>query len=450
MSKNAPLPEAHLPRRYTALGALYGAAWAVAEPLLHRNARLADGFAQRLVPDGWAGPCDVWIQAASAGEAYLAAQLLPHLAAHAFSHTTRERVPLRILLTSMTRQGITVLVEAATRANAVYADALSVAVRFFPFDKPSGMRRALAMTRPRALVLLETEIWPGLLLEAARAHVPVLLLNGRMSAKSLKGYRKLSGLWRHIAPARVAAISEADAARFAALFGEERIRVVPNIKFDRVSFPDGEAAAGVEAVLPVAPRVLLASTREEEETQLLELIRTMRDIAPDTAQVLAPRHMHRLPAWQKLLEQAGIPYVLRTSLTAPAERSQLILWDAMGELVHLYAACQAVFVGGSLVPLGGQNFLEPLATGLTPFVGPHLKNFAWAESGTLEEEGLLNIVKNSAQLQAGLYGELCRFHADPAAFLRQRQETARRFAVWVERRTGGGARCAEMVRDFLA
>lgn len=426
-----------LPLRYCALLRLYSAGWTLALPFLRRNARLKDGFAQRLAPHDWAPPCDIWIQAASGGEAWLAAELLPHLAKGSSSGA-----PLRLLLSSFTRQGIDVLEQAAQNC----PPELSCTVRFMPFDRPPAMRRALAQTRPKAVVLLETELWPGLMLAANEAGIPLMVLNARMSEKSVAGYRRLPGLWPRMAPRLVAAISPEDAARFASLFalGENSVTVVPNIKFDRALSAAKPAPLAPEAAALLSgprTRVLLASTREEEENALLSLIASLRAKAPEISLILAPRHMHRVPAWREMLDKAGIPFALRSAATAPG--NGVLIWDAFGEMMHLYATSHVVFVGGSLAPLGGQNYLEALGTGLSPFVGPHLDNFAWI-GPELARTGLVRIVPDAKALEQGLLEDINSRNANPDLFDACREDIRARFKAWAAERTGGAARCAQL------
>ncbi len=286
------------PAALNALFGLYGLAWRAARPFLRRHKRMADGFAQRLVPPDWAAPADIWIQAASGGEAYLARQLLGELALLP--------TPLRVLCTSCTRQGLDTL-EAARQWAADHAPQLTIRVAVFPLDEPALMRRALAMAAPKLLALLETELWPGLLAACAEADVPVALVNGRMTEKSLAGYRRLAPLWRFAAPRRVLAVSDADATRFAALFGSERVGLMPNMKFDGVHAQSPPAGDGnpFPGILPPGLHVLLlASVRKEEEELLLPAIASLREKAPQSAIVVAPRHMERVDAWLEKIKGA--------------------------------------------------------------------------------------------------------------------------------------------------
>lgn len=500
---------------------LYGLAWRLARPILRRNKRLAEGFSWRLVPPDWSGKTgsaerpgrvDVWIQAASGGEAYLAWEILERLA---------DGAPLSALVTTWTRQGLEVLHGMAEKLRQSHPE-LAVRVTLFPLDQPSIMARALDQARPRAIALLETELWPGLLLAAADRHIPVFVLNGRMTEKSLSNYLRLErlcpGFWRGVAPRRTSAVSEADAGRFAALFGPERVDAAPNIKFDRClpdsplpgdsqpdsTRPDGAqsgrsetspalSAAGREAAPPdraARPLILLASVREEEEEALMTVIRRVRGPAAARRNgdaptlVIAPRHMHRVSAWKERLAGMEGGFTLRSRLgsnpagTNPPDTEAtasphptgdavhrvvsacpggIILWDAFGELAALYAVADAVFVGGSLAPLGGQNFLEALAAGRTPCCGPHLENFAWvfapapgstpdsaqgnARDDSLEKRGLL-LTRHTPEQVAETLLDLAGHPLPP-------EEIRRRFLDWLTPRLGGSARCAALLHDVI-
>uniref|UniRef100_B8DQU8 3-deoxy-D-manno-octulosonic acid transferase n=1 Tax=Nitratidesulfovibrio vulgaris (strain DSM 19637 / Miyazaki F) TaxID=883 RepID=B8DQU8_NITV9 len=480
---------------HAALLAVYGGVWRLARPLLRRNARLAEGYDQRLVPDNWAEAAHLWVQAASGGEAYLAWELLRHLDGTGSGGTPDRPCPsspapltppcpppctssctqdggLSVLLTSCTRQGVEVLEKARDWA-AAHRPGLRVQVRYFPFDEPVLMRRALDQARPCAVALLETELWPGLLSACAARGVPVAVVNGRMTPRTLAGYLLTPDFWRGLAPARIAAISPDDAQRFGLLFGHHRTSVMPNIKFDRAlpqperpdesGVPGAHDASGVPGVVGLAgtvlrdgaPLAVLGSVREEEEAALLPVIQRIVQERPDVDIAVAPRHMHRVPAWVNALEQAGLPWELRSRrVAAPSgqssDRGTVLIWDVFGELAALYASAAAVFVGGSLARLGGQNFLEPLTHGVVPCVGPSRENFAWVDQG-LAKGG--EMTKDRGLADAGLLTEVPDGDALAEALLQQlrsplRREVVRhRFEEWMAPRRGGGRMAAEVVLD---
>lgn len=442
----------------------YAALWRVARPFLRRHKRLRADFAERLAPEGWR-PCDIWIQAASGGESFLAAGLVAELARFA----AKAQHPLRILCTSCTAQGIQVL-ENMRDSAAFERSGAEAAVRVFPLDEPEIMRGALAAAAPQLVVLLETELWPGLMAACAEQGVPVLVVNGRMTEKSLSGYGLLTPFWRFAAPERVLAMSEADAARFAALFGKERVASMPNMKFDSV--PRGalsfDAASPAARLLPKKGEVvLLASVREEEEALLLPVIEYLRQNAPESVLVVAPRHMERVFAWKERLPGA----VLRSSLAGRSEAEKegggpagqngsslageaaatagtphtatagdVVIWDAFGELTELYARADAIFVGGSLAKLGGQNFLEPAGFGRRPVIGPHWKNFAWVGEEFFAS-GLGVRVDGAEELGPAL---LAALRCAP-----EREAVRERLEAYIATRRGGTKTAAKAVWDML-
>jgi 3-deoxy-D-manno-octulosonic-acid transferase len=411
---------------------LYDWLWRAALPLLRRNQRLAAGFSQRSLRTPLP-PADLWIQAASVGEAQLAWQLIGRL---------RPPAPVRALVTTNTRQGLEVLRQAAGRHPATPGIRLS-ALAYFPFDRPTIMRQAVDSVRPRVVVLLESEIWPGLLAQLKARGGRCLIVNGRMTPRSLRRYRIWPSIWRALRPERVLAVSPADGARFAALFGPAGITVVPNLKFDQMQVgaaPRAAVSGDPAAVIAQGPLVVLGSIRRAEENQVLRIIRRLRQAAPEAVIGLFPRHAHRQAAWQKRLRRAGIPWVQRSGVRAPVSPGSIILWDGFGELAAAYGRCRAAFVGGSLAPLGGQNFLEALNGGVRPVIGPHWTNFAWV-GRDLVSAGLVHEVPDWQAAADALVTHL----RQPAA----RGQIREQAAAYIRARQGGTARTAGVVCDML-
>lgn len=426
---------------------LYRGLWAAATPLVRRNRRLSQGFAERIALTGEPfegteavgaknGPL-IWVQAASGGEAALVRALvreagtLPEFVA---------RSP-RFFCTTWTAQGLKVL------GKIVPPSGISLLPRYIPLDNPALMRAAVALARPACVVLLETEIWPGLMAACRDADVPLLLLNARMTPKSLSGYRLLRPLLRDLRPNRILAISEDDAARFAEIFGPEGVAVMPNIKFDGAALtpPDGaDPFAGLAAGAdPAMPRLALASVRQEEEEALQGIL--PRLLAGGAAVAVAPRHMHRVDAWRKALAPYGA--VLRSEVLAGTAASSAgpLIWDTFGDLALLYAHVDAAFIGGSLAPLGGQNFLEAPALGTPALVGPYLSNFLWVGE-EIFQTGTVERVADAEALAVALPQAAAGRLADrPAAAA----ETRRHFAEWLDPRTGGAGMAAQAVADVV-
>lgn len=467
---------------------MYGALWHLARPALRRHKRLREDFDQRLLPEDWpfaaetvdkdaapvpehAAPVRIWLQAASGGEAWLIHSLAPALA-EALQACS---VSLHLLCTTYTRQGLDVLEKLA--ACSVPPGYASFSACYIPLDLPELMRTAVRRAAPDLIVLLETELWPGLLAAASECGVPVLVLNGRMTEKSFRHYAALRFFWREFPPERVLAISPEDASRFVSLFGlGDGVEIMSNIKFDRLRAASADAAGAMESseafrtkagLADSALLAVLASVREEEEDLLLPVIRGLHGLRLDGQPVVlavAPRHMHRIAAWQDKLAAAGLPFRLRSAPQQAAgdvSDAPVYLWDTFGELQALYAIADSVYVGGSLVPLGGQNFLEPLAQGVRAFVGPSISNFLWIGNG-LFELGLVDMVPDAEALRLGLTLRLQeRLHAISghistrpeccwqSARSKESERVRKEFEKWLDLRVGGSRQAAEAMVSVL-
>ena len=412
----------------------YNVAWAMALPFLACSSRLRQGWIQRLCVQGFREEVDVWIQASSAGEAYLAAQIVRSLS---------KRINARLLVTCSTAQGIEIFTK-ATEAMEPGSKARNIKTNYFPFDMPIIIKRALRIWRPRLMVLLETELWPGLLAACKSSHVPVLLINGRLSEKSLRRHARLGRVWQSIGPDRILAISEADASRFKSLFPHASIGLMQNMKFDRISFDSldpGETSPLTSLVPPESPFVVMGSVRKQEEADVLAVIEALLRQVPAAVVGLFPRHMHRVRRWTWLLQRAGLPFILRSEMDGPTQPGSIILWDVFGELSKAYRVAVAAFVGGTLRPCGGQNFLEPLATGLVPCIGPYWKNFLWVGEEILEQ-GLVIQVKDRHDLVGALIRGL--------GTKRPKAEVIRSARQYVEKRRGGTERACREIESYLA
>ena len=369
----------------TAFG-IYNICWSAALPWLRCNQRLAQGYDQRTLKGKRPEAADLWIQAASVGESLLALEIVK---------TLRMNQPIRILLTSNTHQGVEVLNQQMPRQIGK-PDRFQTTVRYFPFDKPSIMAAAVAAIQPKLMVLLETEIWPGLLLALKKQNCQIMVINGRITEKSLRRYHLWPSVWQGLRPDKVLAISADDADRFGRLFGRDGIELMPNIKFDRIDSSNNRQPIKnkITAVLPPAVSfVILASVRQQEEPLVKKIVMEIMATRSKVVIGLFPRHMHRLPYWKKTLNQAGIRWSLRSKVENRAPANSVILWDTFGELLPAYRFAKAAFIGGSLSPLGGQNFLEALVNGVLPVIGPSWENFAWVGSGMIES-GLLRVADN--------------------------------------------------------
>jgi 3-deoxy-D-manno-octulosonic-acid transferase len=292
----------------------------------------------------------LWVHAVSVGEARAAAPLVRAL---------RELYPDHALLMTCTT--------AAGRETLEQVYGKTVRPAFLPYDYPESVQGFLEHWRPRLGVLMETELWPNLLAICAQHRVPMVLANARMSEKSARGYRRWRALTRPALASLAAACaqSEADAERLRSL-GARRVELTGNLKFD-VTLDAAQLAAGREWKKRVGrPVLLLASTREGEERLLL------RNPVPNALVVVVPRHPQRFD------EVAQWADARRSRKDLPDANERIYLGDTMGEMAFYYAACDAAVIGGSFLPLGGQNLIEALAAGAPVVVGPSMFNFAEA------------------------------------------------------------------------
>lgn len=352
--------------RWLYLLAVYLAAPLHAALLASRAGKRPDSRAPRLAQRFGFGPrvpgAPLWIHAASVGEMQVAAALVQAL---------RARVPnVPILVTAFTPTGA---------ARAVALDA-HVTVRYLPYDLPGAVRRFLTRTRPRLAIILETELWPTLFSQCRRRGIPLIIASARLSERSARRYRRFSALFRPaLNAALVAAQSAEDAERFRAIGAEpQRTHVIGNLKFDFTLPPDiGERGARLRArYAPQRPLWVAGSTREGEDAMVIAAHQQVREALPDALLALAPRHPPRFEAVAAALVQQQIAFVRHGQTPGPqaAADTAVILVDTLGELLDFYAAADAAFVGGSLVPAGGHNLLEPAALGVPIAAGPHQFN----------------------------------------------------------------------------
>ncbi len=335
----------------------------------------------------WSGPAPIWIHAVSVGETMAAAPLVRAL---------QERLPqVPILLTTSTATG-------ADCAARVFGGAVRHA--FFPFDLPGAVARFLEHFTPCVLVVMETELWPNTFAACGARGVPIVLANARLSARSLAGYQRFATLSRELVRGidHIAAQGADDAARFVALGAESaRIAVIGSLKFD-VDLPPSihEQAAAVRRLLGESrPILIAASTRDGEEALLLDAFARLRAALPDILLILVPRHPERFDEVAELCAARGLDTVRRSRAPGCGGETQVYLVDSMGELPRFYAAADLAFVGGSLLPFGGHNVLEPAMLGRPVLVGPHTFNFSDIVR-LLEQAGVLRVVEDAERLAA--------------------------------------------------
>lgn len=341
-----------------------------------------EGFRQRFFIDssilkGLAGEPPLWFHAASVGEVNASAKLLSEM---------RERWPHRKLVVStFTPTGLKAAKE-KLGADAVF---------FLPLDLSFIVKRTMRKINPQMLILMETEIWPNLIRECGRKDIPVVIVNGRISDKSFGKYRRLKLLLKELFKyvSLVLTQSEESTERFLLLgAGAGKVMTTGNLKFDM--HVKNKPLRAMEKW--GGPLFIAGSTRDEEEEKVLSAYLHARRKHPDLKLVLAPRHLHRTEAVEKILTGKNLPYEKFSQLDESISR-EVLLVDTLGELSSLYPYGDVVFVGGSLVPMGGQNMLEPALCGKPLLFGPHVENFREAARILTEGGGAL-IVKNSDEL----------------------------------------------------
>lgn len=399
-------------RRYRLLLALLAPAlvlYTAWQALRHRDARYLRerlGFGR-----GTGAPGAIWVHAASVGEVNAVAPLVRRLAVH--------HAPRPVVVSTVTPSGAAVV-------RRRLADC--AAHRYLPLDWPWAARRMVRTLRPACLLVAETELWPSLYRECERAGVPIVLVNGRLSARSLHLSAWWRGLLRHtLAPVRaVLARSAADAEAFIALGAEfARVRTVGNLKYAL----DGEPPVPIG--LPRA-YVLAASTREGEERAIVEQWRAVRH--GGRLLVLAPRHPRRLGEILAALAPFKMRLAVRSRDEAIDADTEIYIADTLGELGAFMAGAELVIMGGSFAPCGGHNLLEAARLGKAVVFGPHMENFA-------EEAEWLRT--HEAAIQLGAIEQLADCLSELLAQPAQRAAMGERGARAVAERAG-------VLEDYLA
>jgi 3-deoxy-D-manno-octulosonic-acid transferase len=369
----------------------------------------------------------LWIHAVSVGEVRAALPLIRALLA---------RYPDQpLLITTTTLTGSRQVQEAlGDRVLHVYA----------PFDLPGAVQRFLQHSRPRLAIIMETELWPNLLRQCAVAGIPVLIANARLSERSARGYARIRpltiSLLRDVT--LIAAQTEADAERFRTL-GAPRVQVVGNLKYD-LQLPDPLLEQGRtlrrEQLGENRPVWIAASTHAGEDEQILEAFAQLRPRWPNLLLLLVPRHPERFDSVAGLCQQRSFNVIRRSDQQPCGPETAIFLGDSMGELLLFYAAADLAFVGGSLVPTGGHNVLEPALLGLPVLFGPHMFNFT--EAGE-------RLLKVEAARQVADAGELAsavdQWLADPE----QRWNAGQRGRAVVESHRGALAALMERIEALL-
>ncbi len=368
---------------------LYDALLALALPWvwarLHWKARSEPAYGERIGERFGRLPAQlpqrpIWFHTVSAGETNAAAPVIRRL---------HERLPdAPLLVTTMTPTG-------AARVEALLADIATHC--YAPYDYPWAVKRFLRRVQPRALVLMETELWPNLIRQTADTGAGVYLVNARLSERSYRGYRRVGSLTRTMLRrlGGIACQDEDAAARFRAL-GASAVTVTGSVKFDAALPPDAFGVQGLD--FDDAPTWIAGSTHDGEETIVLDAHIRLLERWPTLRLILVPRHPARVQAVARLVEERGLTY---GQLSERQLRNQVLLGDVMGTLAHLYGRAQVAFVGGTLDRTGGHNPIEAAAHGLPMLMGParfKIEDIA----GRFAAAGCLHEVSDAAGLGRGV------------------------------------------------
>jgi 3-deoxy-D-manno-octulosonic-acid transferase len=374
----------------------------------------------------------IWVHAVSVGEVLAVSRLVGELDA---------ALPEYFVAVSTTTRTGQALARERFGANRVF---------YCPLDLPWAVRAYLNALKPRLLILAETEFWPNLLSGCFRRGIPVAVVNARISDRSWPRYRRLRSFFRPLLArlSRVLAQSETDAERLNAIgCSPRRVTVAGNLKFDVRAASEAEATVQLKALAPDLQLVVAGSTLEGEEAALVDAWPRLLEADPQLAMVLAPRHPERFGAVAALLDQSGFRWVRRSDWRAqpvgalrPLAAGEIVLLDTIGELASVYSLAALAFVGGSMVPAGGHNPLEPAQFGVPIVMGPNYANFRSITDDLRAHEAVRIAAKEEL---AGTLIELLRDRSTAQAM----GERARQ--VFNEQ-AGATGRCVEAVRELLS
>ncbi len=306
----------------------------------------------------------------------------------------------------------------------------NVSISYLPWDIPGLMQRLVHRLQPGLLLLAETEFWPGMLKACQRCDIPVIGINTRLSDRSFPGYRRSSFLWRRwLKPVSMfLAQSDLDAERLAAIgVPPDRIKVAGNMKY-AIAAPDVDAEQlrqrlGASDERPI---LVIASTHDDEEARILDMLTTWRSQRSDLLTFIVPRHPQRFDAVAELIRERGY-HLRRWSETASGPPEEIILVDAMGVLASLYAIADIVFIGGSIVDVGGHNPLEACICGRGVVTGPYMQNFR-AIIEDMQHDHAAIVTHDDAELRDAITrliahpDELRALHEHAAAFMAERTQ----------------------------
>jgi len=309
----------------------------------------------------------IWVHAVSVGEVMAAVPLIKEI---------KRRYPgLPLVVSTITETG-----NQTARNHLKQADR----IMYFPYDYSFIVKSVVRAINPRVFIMLETEIWPNFLRELSRRSIPVVMISGRISERSFRNYKLFSFFFKQVLAhvSRLCMQTAEDAQRIIAIGApRERVLVGGNIKFDiqvpPITIEEQERLRSDFGFTPKQQVFIAGSTHKGEEETVLTVFLTIRERFPAAELILAPRHPERFDETESLLRQSGLLYARRTALKAgPRTKGvSVILLDTIGELFKTYSMGTVVFIGGSLVPIGGHNVLEPAVFGKPVIFGRHMHNF---------------------------------------------------------------------------
>jgi len=381
-----------------------------------------------------AGPADsrrplIWVHAVSVGEVLAVTRLVKSLDA---------ALPESLVAVSTSTRTGQALARERFGANRVF---------YCPLDLPWAVRAYLKALQPRMLVLAETEFWPNLLSACFRRRIPVVVVNARISNHSWPRYRKLAWFWRPLLArlSRALAQSETDAERLRAIgCAPQRVSVAGNLKFDVRVAQQSEVTQILRSICGGLRFVVAGSTLQGEEAALLDAWPQLLFAEPQLVMVIAPRHPERFAAVASLLEKSGNAWLRRSEWSANPPKAlrpgTIVLLDTIGELASVYSLAGVAFVGGSLVPAGGHNPLEPAQFAVPIVIGPHYANFT-AITDALRANHALRIA--TKENLAATLTELLGDRAIAQALGAKAREV-------FEREAGATERCVAAIRELLA
>jgi len=352
-----------------------------------RTRKYVTGLSQRLGKLPVVIPHDqpvIWIHCVSVGETEAARPLVKALLDRFPSHR------LVVSTTTVTGQKV---------ARNAFRDQ-ATAIFYFPIDWAWTVRRVLRAVHPSAVLIMETELWPHLLRECRERDIPVAIVNGRISETSFRRYTLIRSFMRRVLDDLSIALmqSERDAERIREMgLASDRILTTGNVKFDSAEAITDEALVlslreRFDLRADAAPLIVAGSTHAQEETVVIEAFKQLRRLHPRARLLIAPRHPERFAEVAALLKKSSLHWVSRSGEQAPDDvRCDAILLDTVGELRALYSLAKVAFVGGSIVPNGGHNLLEPASLGVAVVTGPHTGNFTAITKALVEQDAVVQL-----------------------------------------------------------